>query len=431
MSILSNILSFNNAKPDMPRFILERGLYNRILASSSFSKILPTNAIIFKPDMPRFILERGLYNRILASSSFNKILPTTAIIFKPDMPRFILERGLYNRILASSSFSKILPTNAIIFKPDTRVLAQPKPAATLIGSRFSYVYPISPIEREQSNQVETLISRVTKLNLPTITSLDEISSMGPILEAVHEEVETPPISLNLVGIITREFDLQALLSNPSTNTASRNNPSKQLPIQSSREKNLIRWILTSHDVCRLAVTVLHNFFDICCQKPEERNFINESLVPRIRYAGFTFSATAGVVYHVAIGILFTPLVAATLGQKKEINEIWYSYWAGASISAMGIFAGIFGMVSGNYLIHKTMEKSIPQFKRLLTRYLWRVQKICMRLNGVDFPQLRQEVKNVKTTAEMVFVTRKLVGIAKKSILVPIQTASLMGFKSTT
>ncbi|HEV3269559.1 MAG TPA: hypothetical protein VGZ69_02800 [Candidatus Rhabdochlamydia sp.] len=242
--------------------------------------------------------------------------------------------------------------------------------------------------------------------------------MGPVIEETqsNEEIEAS-LPLNLT--VPLEFAtsrLAALNIQPSSTPARAPIPTNNLPldepVQSSKEEKLIRWILTSHNMYGLAVTVLHNFVDICCQKPEERNFINDSLVPRIRYTGFTISATAGVVYHVAIGILFTPLVEATLGRKKEINEIWYGYWAGASISAMGVFAGMFGMVSGNYLIHKTMERSIPQFKRLLTRYLYRAQIFCTQLKEVNFPQLRQEVKNVKTTAEMVIITRKLVGIAR-------------------
>jgi len=298
----------------------------------------------------------------------------------PQSSHFKNAIEVYNKSLASPSFSKLLPITAVSSKPE--VLAQPNPTITLLGGRLSYVYPklvtassiafqsktkncFSYVE-ESHPQAETLVDKVTKFNLQA----KNFNNILPI-EAVYEEVETP---LSLVNRITTELDLQAILlptSSSASNTNSRNNPSEQLPIQSSREEKLIRWILTSHNVCGLAVIVLHNFFDICCQKPEERNFINDSLVPRIRYAGFTFSATAGVVYHVAIG-----------------------------------------MVSGNCLIHRTMEKSIPSFKRLLTRYLWRVQKICTRLNRVDFPQLRQEVNNVKTTAEMVFITRKLVDIAR-------------------
>lgn len=344
---------------------------------------------------------------------------TNMPFIKPPIPQSSYFRD--SKSLPSLSFSKLLST-AISSKPDTRVLAQSKPVIALLGRRLSYVSKLvtisapsqptayfSPIEGEQINQVETLMSRVTKLNLPMRTSLDEISPVGPIVETA----EIP--SLSLFDRITTELDLQSiLLPTPSftSNITSKNNSSGQLPIQSSREEKLLRWILTSHNMYGLAVTVLHNFFDICCQKPEERNFINDSLVPRIRYTGFAFSATAGVVYHVAIGILFTPLVVATLGQKEKINEVWYGYWAGASISAMGMFAGMFGMISGNYLIHKTMERSIPSFKRLLTRYLSYVQNIYMQLNRMDFSQLRQEVENVETPTEMISIMRKLVGIAK-------------------
>lgn len=86
---------------------------------------------------------------------------------------------------------------------------------------------------------------------------------------------------------------------------------------------------------------------------------------------------------------------------------------------MGVFAGMFGMVSGNYLIYRTMEKRIPLFKRLLTRCLGNVQKISTRLNKIDFSQLRQEVENVKTIAEMISVTQKLVDITRRDLLLTI------------
>ncbi|VHO02772.1 hypothetical protein [Candidatus Rhabdochlamydia sp. T3358] len=356
----------------------------------------------------------------------NKKQNILALMNPPPIPKgsYVFERavGLYNGSLNLSSFNKFLPATAISARLDTRVLTsieQPKPVKTIKGSRFSYVYPnlvaasrlpfhLSHIEKEQSNQkTETLVDKVARLNLQTTTFPAES------IEAVHEEVEAPPVPLSLFARINAGLDLQTILL-PVLHSIPANTDPLPLDeaVESSREEKLIRWILTSHNIYGLAITVLHNFFDICCQKPEERNFINESLVPRIRYTGFTISATAGVVYHLAIGVLFTPFVVASLGRKKEVNEIWYSYWTGASISAMGVFAGVFGMVSGNYLIHKTMEKSIPQFKRLLTRYLYRIQIFCTRLNGIKFPQLRQDVQNVKTTADMVSITQKLVGIAK-------------------
>ena len=311
-----------------------------------------------------------------------------------------------------------------VFKNSLVTCKRPKPLIAIVESRCSYVHPNllfvrglpfkgSLIEKKQSNQqVENLVDKVTILNLQTIIFPAES------IEAVHKEVEVPVFPLNLVSRIATECDLQTiLLSVPFSipaNTVIRNNLLflDEKPMQSSREAKLIRWILTSHNVHGLALTMLHNFIDICCQKPEKRNFINESLVPRIRYTGFAFSATAGVIHHVAIGILFTPLVAATLGQKKEINEIWYGYWAGASISVMGVVIGMFGMISGDYLIRITMEKRIPQFKRLLIYYLNHVQTFCTRLNEVDFPRLSQEVENVNTIVEMVSIIRKLFGIAK-------------------
>lgn len=212
-----------------------------------------------------------------------------------------------------------------VFKNALVTCKRPKPVIAIVERGFSFKGSL--IEKKQSNQqVENLVDKVTKLNLQTIIFPEE-----PI-EAVHKEVEVPVLPLNLVSRIATECDLQAiLLSVPSSipaNTVIRNNLFflDEKLMQSSREAKLIRWILTSHNVYGLALTMLHNFIDICCQKPEKRNFINESLVPRIRYTGFAFSATAGVIYHVAIGILFTPLVAATLGKKKEINEIWYGYW---------------------------------------------------------------------------------------------------------
>lgn len=334
-----------------------------------------------------------LSNTLFYNDSKSNMLGFIKTPILSESPYFRNAMRLYNRSLASSSFSKILPTTAISSKLDTRVLAQSKPVATLLGSRFSCVYPklVTP---------SALSFQITAKNHFSLIKREQ-----------SDQAETLSVPLSLADRIT-------LLSIPSSalNTTSRSTPSEQLPIQSFREEKLIRWVLTSHDVYGLAVTVLHNFFDICYQKPGKRNFINDSLVPRVRYTGFTFSATAGAVYHIAIGILFTPLVVATLGQKKEINKIWYGYWAGASISAMSVFAGMFGIVSGNYLIHKTMEKRIPLFKRLLARCLWHAQKICTRLNRVDFSQLRQEVENIKTTAEMLFMAQKLTGVARRDLL---------------
>lgn len=181
------------------------------------------------------------------------------------------------------------------------------------------------------------------------------------------------------------------------------------PKSSDKSMKLMQWILTSQNTYGFALTVLHNFLDVCLQKPEDKNFINDSLVPRIRYTGFTISAAASVVCHLAIGILFTPFVVATLGQKESVNDMWYGYWAGVSISAIGMAAGMFGMVSGNYLIHKTMEKSIPQFKNWVGSYLLRVEN---RLKSMDIPQLRQEVESIKNAAEMVAIVKKLISIAK-------------------
>ncbi|PWU15520.1 MAG: hypothetical protein C5B45_02395 [Chlamydiae bacterium] len=300
---------------------------------------------------------------------------------------------------------------------------------TLLGSRFSCMHPnlfassVALLPKanhfgyiKENKKTETLVDKVVKLNLPVI-SPNEASLMRSVIEETQNNEETETSLLwNLINRITTGVDLQTTLLPVPPPTSANITPSNTLPldepVQSSRGEKLIRWIFTSHDTYGLAITVLHNFFDICCQKSEEKNFMNASLVPRIRYAGFAFSATAGVVYHVAIGVLFTPLMAATLGRKKEVNEIWYGYWAGASISAIGVFAGMFGVISGNYLIHKTMERSVPQFKRLLIRYLYRVQIFCTRLNGINFLQLRQEVKRVKTTAEMISVTQKLVGVAR-------------------
>ncbi|MGL4540283.1 MAG: hypothetical protein ACRCU0_04825 [Candidatus Rhabdochlamydia sp.] len=254
--------------------------------------------------------------------------------------------------------------------------------------------------RERVSESITLGNRsITTFMNPKLT---ELRPKYPITQAITTWLQ----SNNIEEMQSKERKRAPLTF---TNVPKSTTQSPNTSMHSSREEKLMRWVLTSHNMYGFVLTVMHNFFDICIQKPEDKNFINDSLVPRIRYTGFTISAAAGVVYHVAIGVLFTPFVAVTLGQKESVNDMWYGYWAGASISAMGVFAGMFGMISGNYLIHKTMEKSIPSFKNLVGRYLLHIES---RLKSVDIPQLRQEVESVKNAAEMFAMLRRLSSIAR-------------------
>lgn len=179
-------------------------------------------------------------------------------------------------------------------------------------------------------------------------------------------------------------------------------------------KKLIEWVLTAPNVYEFALTVLHNISDVCFQNPENRSFIDSSLIPRIRFMRFTTSAAAGTVYHVAIGILFTPFVMGTLGKKESINHIWYGYWAGASLSTIGIFTGLFGVVTGNFLIKKVLQEHIPHCKNYLNSCLSHIQSVRTEANKVNINQLKTDLNSADTVDEMVLVLQRLVSIVRRA-----------------
>lgn len=177
----------------------------------------------------------------------------------------------------------------------------------------------------------------------------------------------------------------------------------------------MQWLFTSSNTYEFALIVLHNLSDICLQKEEDKNFINSSLLPRFRFMRFTTSAAIGVIYHVAIGVLFTPFVIGTLGQKEPINHIWYGYWVGASISMAGVFTGFFGTITGNFLIKKALQESIPQCKNVLSPCLLRMQNMRTEINKVNISCLIENLNSADTVDKMVVVLQELVSIARKAI----------------
>lgn len=306
-----------------------------------------------------------------------------------------------------SSFRKPLIGSPILHKPSISTqLLYPRAVSISPLSKYSITQAVIAWQSNNTQGNERVSKSITLSNRPITTLMNPKLDIKSITSQPKYPI-TQRVTTWLQSNNTEE--MQGNKRKEASVTFANVPISNPQPSSSSRQEKLAHWILTSHNMYGFVLTVLHNFSDICFQKPEDKNFINDSLVPRIRYTGFTIAAAAGVVYHVAIGVLFTPFVAATLGQKESVNDMWYGYWAGASISAMGVFAGMFGMISGNYLIHKTMEKSIPSFKNLVGRYLLHVEN---RFKSVNISQLRQEVESIKNAAEMVAMLRRLSSIAK-------------------